>query len=116
MSDVTKNVTGASGGVLGVGTTSAGVDVNLSSKVVTNLTTENALQVFSDGDILNKSFENIANDIINTHGANFDPKASSLAALARISTPELENIGKPYQGVIATMLPAKAFSINQRGQ
>lgn len=113
MSDVTKNVTGASGGALGTGTTSAGLDVNMSSKVVSELKTDNSMQVIPGGDLLNKSFENVANDIVNTHGANFDSKASSLAPLAKIGTPELEKIGKPYQAIVATMLPAKAFSLQQ---
>ena len=113
MSDLTKNVTGASGGVLKVGTTSAGIDVNMSSKVLSNLKTDSLMQVMPSADIANQSLENVANDVVNTHGANFDSKSSSLAALSKIGTKELENIGKPYQAVLATMLPAKAFSIQQ---
>jgi len=116
MSDLTKNVNGASGGVMGVGTTSAGLDVNVSSKVLTELKTDNAMQVLPSGDLLNKSLEGTVNDIINTHGVNFDSKSASLAALAEIRTPELEKIGKPYQGIVATMLPAKAFSPLQQGK
>lgn len=114
MSDVTKNVTGASGGAMGVGSTSAGVDVNMSSKVINELKTDSLMQVIPGGDLLNKSFEGTVSDIVNIHGANFDSKASSLLALAKIGTPELEKIGKPYQAIVATMLPAKAFHAMQR--
>ena len=87
----------------------------MSSKVVSDLRTDNSTQGIPTADLLNQTFEKTANDIVNTKMANFDSKSSSLAPLSKIQTPELEKIGKPFQGTIATMLPAKAFTIQQRG-
>lgn len=116
MSDVTKNVTGASGGALGTGTTSAGLNVNTSARIVSNLKNDDAIGNGLTGNLLNQSFEKPANEIGNTKIANLDPKATSLYPLSQIATNELaQKAGEILKGTLATTLPAKTFLLQQGG-
>lgn len=115
MPDLTDKVTEASGGQSAIGKTSAGLDVNMSARVVSNLKTDNTMQVIPAGDLLNQSLEKTTNEIVNTKFANFDSKATSLYPLSQIMTNELaQKTGEPYKGIVATMIPAKALNVQSR--